>query len=326
MAKKRKRRLKFRGEIIFLSFMLTFILCFIAYVNDVKELESSATPVINNNIKQQETGEQGSEEKKDNSKKKNSQKDNSEVQLEEVITVTNDEGETVTVTAVSEENNGQELENVEETDSQPSASVENPVAESSKADESYLDKCVFVGDSISTGFSGYGFVSEKNVFAKTSMRIDTINNTPLKTFYGDVLVANAIKAAQPENVYVMLGSNGMGWIETSKMMQDYNTFIDSVKEQSPDVNIYVMAIPPVTAEREQISSVAEGKILNSDINDYNSQLLELANEKGIYYIDVNSALVNSDGKLPSDVSTDGMHFNKETYIKVIDYILTHVAG
>ncbi len=331
--KKRKYKLKFRGEIVFLSFLLSFILCFIAYVNGVKEQENAATPVINSNVSNSNEIidiSKSSSDKKDSEKSEEKPQDNS-VQAEN-NEVVQDGNENITVenNSIAEEitEQGNELPDVQEEQPQQnnSSTGSNPVAQSSKQDESYLDTCIFVGDSISTGFSGYGFVSEKNVFAKTSMRIDLINNTPLKTFYGDVLVSKAIKAAAPQNVYVMLGSNGMGWIDTSKMISDYSTFIDSVKAEAPDVTIYVMSIPPVTAEREQKPSVEEGKILNSDITEYNNQLLSLANEKGVHFIDVNSALVNSQGKLPSDVSTDGMHFNKETYIKVIDYILTHVAG
>lgn len=332
--RRKKRRLKFRGEIVFLSFLLSFILCFIAYVNGVKEEESKAEPVINTNVN------------KNNDESKTPVNTSSQVvfvtevnEAGETVAITDEAGETVPVTddagqtmtiIVTEQPTTENIEATQNDDAMETVAetkpVSNPVAESARKEDLYLDKCVFVGDSISTGFSGYGFVSEKNVFAKTSMRIDLINNTPLTTFYGDILVSKSIQAANPENVYIMLGSNGMGWIETSKMIADYSTFIDEVKTTSPNVNIYVMSIPPVTAEREQIETVADGKILNSQINEYNAQLLTLANEKSVNYIDVNSAIVNSEGMLPTEVSTDGMHFNKETYVKIIDYILTHTVG
>lgn len=301
-----KHRLKFRFSIVFLSFLLSFLLCFIAYANGMKNQEQpvSASPVINSNI--------------DALQESDASSDISSADDSEAGDTEND----------SQSENSEDNSSSSDGDSSSavSADVSNPVAECERKDDSYLENCIFVGDSISTGFSGYGFVSEKNVFAKTSMRIDLINNTPLETFYGNVLVIDALKSANPQNVYVMLGSNGMGWIDSSKMIADYSEFIDNVKSGLPNANIYVMSIPPVTAERELKPSVEEGKILNSDINDYNSQLLSLANEKNIHYIDVNSAIVDSNGKLPTDVSTDGMHFIKDTYVKVVDYILTHVAG
>jgi hypothetical protein len=325
---KSKHRLKFRFSIVFLSFLLSFMLCFIAYVNALDNAQASASPVINNNVSDSVSVSVSVSETDDEA----SLSDDTVSDSEYTGDNSSQEDDTQSV-SVTDEIIEEQSENSSDTETQPSedsqdstADISNPVAESERKDDSYLSECVFVGDSISTGISGYGFVSEKNVFAQTSMRIDLINNTPLDTFYGNVLVTEAIKSANPSNVYIMLGSNGMGWIDISKMMSDYSTFIDSVKDSAPDADIYVMSIPPVTAEREEKPSVEEGKILNSDINNYNSQLLDLANEKNIYYIDTHSALMGSDGKLPSDVSKDGMHFNKDTYIKMIEYILTHVAG
>ncbi|HCR73387.1 MAG TPA: hypothetical protein DIW26_03025 [Ruminococcus sp.] len=320
-----KRRLKFRFSIIFLSFLLSFILCFIAYVNGMKNKiqDTSAKPVMNSNVSDSKDSSADNSSDGIISENSDGSADSNADSSQNADENSSDNQEDSSSDDTSSDEN-QDSENSDES-SAVNADVSNPVAQSDRKDDSYLSDCVFVGDSISTGFSGYGFVSEKNVFAKTSMRIDLINNTPLDTFYGNVLVIDALKSANPKNIYVMLGSNGMGWIDDSKMIADYSQFIDDVQSSLPSASIYIMSIPPVTAERELKPTVEEGKILNSDINDYNAQLLDLANQKGVHYIDVNSALVDSNGKLPSDVSTDGMHFDKNTYVKVVEYILTHVA-
>lgn len=321
-----KRRLKFRFSIVFLSFLLSFILCFIAYVNGMKNKiqDTSAEPVINSNVSDSKNSSDGnSSDGLISENPGSSAPDNADsVQNTDENPADVQEDSSSSDDASSEEN--QDSENSDES-SAANANVSNPVAQSDRKDDSYLSDCIFVGDSISTGFSGYGFVSEKNVFAKTSMRIDLINNTPLDTFYGNVLVIDALKSANPKNIYIMLGSNGMGWIDDSKMIDDYSRFIDDIQSSLPSASVYIMSIPPVTAERELKPTVEDGKILNSDINEYNSLLLDLANQKGVHYIDVNSALADSSGRLPSDVSTDGMHFDKNTYVKVVEYILTHVA-
>jgi len=47
-----------------------------------------------------------------------------------------------------------------------SAEVEPPsVADKDAADMSYFDDAVFIGDSISVGYSAYGFIDEKSVLA-----------------------------------------------------------------------------------------------------------------------------------------------------------------
>lgn len=202
----------------------------------------------------------------------------------------------------------------------------NPVKKSDEKDKSYLDKCVFIGDSITTGLSGYKFVSNDNVLASIGLRIDNITTEKVSTTkYGDILTLDALLKIKPENVYILLGSNGVSWYDNDKMIECYSNFIDSVKTELPDSNIYIISITPVGAIREAKDTTENGKILNSDIDRFNLRLIDLANQKGIYYVDANSELKGDDGKLPADVTKDGMHFNKDTYEKFVEYILTHIV-
>ncbi len=202
----------------------------------------------------------------------------------------------------------------------------NPVKESSKKDDSYLGKSVFIGDSITTGLSGYKFVSNDNILASIGLRIDNITTEKVPTIkYGDILALDALLNIKPENVYILLGSNGVSWYDNDKMIENYSDFIDSVKTELPDADIYIISITPVGTIKENIDTTENGKILNSDIDRFNLRLIDLANQKGVYYVDVNTELKGDDGKLPADVTKDGMHFNKETYKKFVDYILTHTV-
>ena len=121
----------------------------------------------------------------------------------------------------------------------------------------------------------------------------------------------------------MLGSNGIEWLSDKDMIGYYKEFTDSVKKALPDSKIYILSIPPVTSKRETAS---DNPIKNSDIDRYNSALLDMANENQMYYVDLNTSLKGNDGKLSDgDAADDGMHFKKATYQIMIDYILTHTA-
>lgn len=201
--------------------------------------------------------------------------------------------------------------------------VINPVPESEPLSETYFGRCAFVGDSISVGLADYQLVPVKNVFAELGMNIEKINTETMKTAYGDVTAIEALKEAKPENIYIMLGSNGIAWLSTGDMIECYSQFVDEIKKELPDSNIYILSIPPVTAERE---TSEDEPILNSDIDKYNSELLKMADEKKIYYVDINTALKGNDGKFPSDMAEkDGMHFVKTTYTVMLDYILSHTV-
>jgi lysophospholipase L1-like esterase len=199
----------------------------------------------------------------------------------------------------------------------------NPVPQSDALSETYLSKCAFVGDSITVGLSDYQYVPSKNVIAQVGLNIDKINTDPLNLASGSKTALEALCELSPENIYIMLGSNGIEWLSSDDMIEYYSLFVDSVKAQLPDSKIYILSIPPVTAEKE---TDEDSPIKNSDIDKYNSDLLSMANDKEIYYVDINTALKGNDGKFPEEnAADDGLHFNKETYQIMIDYILSHTA-
>lgn len=203
----------------------------------------------------------------------------------------------------------------------------NPVPESKRMPDEYLKSCMFIGDSITTGFSVYGFVPSEYVFADVGLRIDKIEETKIKNpkYSEPVNVLAAIENEKPENVYVLLGSNGIAWYNNDTMLEKYGEFIDDIKTRLQNSKIYIISITPVGSILENKNSIGEGKVLNSEIDQFNSKLLALSNEKNVNYLDVNSVLKDENGKLPDDVTRDGMHFDKATYQKVIDYILTHTV-
>ncbi|MGN0665108.1 MAG: GDSL-type esterase/lipase family protein [Huintestinicola sp.] len=197
----------------------------------------------------------------------------------------------------------------------------NPVPECSKYDQSYLDSCMFAGDSLIVGLSSYGIIPEERVAAGIGMSAMTINDTPLENPDGSQeLIADKINAAKPENLYVLLGLNLMEYYTNEQLLAEYGDFVDSIDREH--TNIYLISVPPVTASREENP---DRPILNSDIDAFNADLLKFANNRGLNYLDLNSELKGNDGRLSEEVAeADGIHFKKSTYTILLDYILTHV--
>lgn len=299
-ARKRKRRYSaFRLSIVLMFFLVSIVVSFMIYALN---FDFSSKPAAN-------TSEGVS-------------------QITENVIVTDAEGNTVTDAEGNTVTEKNEVE-VKETESSEanSSTPKNPVPESDRQPDSYLEKSVFIGDSISTGLSGYKFVSSENVLASVGLRIDVIGEEKVSNprFKTPVLVMDAVKSINPENIYILLGSNGVAWYNNDKMLSAYSDFIDQLKTELPDSNVYIISITPVGTMKEKIDTIENGKVLNVEIDSFNQRLLSLANEKDVWYVDVNSELKDENGKLPDDVTSDGMHFNKDTYEKFIDYILTHTA-
>ncbi|MCD7888845.1 MAG: GDSL-type esterase/lipase family protein [Oscillospiraceae bacterium] len=211
----------------------------------------------------------------------------------------------------------------ESEESEPSEII-NPVPESEAVSSDYLDSCVFIGDSITYGLSSYGLVSSSSVYASVSMSIAKIETEEIETQYGTMTVLDALEESQPENIYVMLGTNGAAWLSVDDMYDYFTSFMKKLMNKCPDSEIYIISVPPVTSDKE---SSVETPISNSDLDSFNELLLEYANDKSLHYLDVNSYLKDGGSSLPSSYAeNDGVHLKYSTYELFIDYILTHVAG
>lgn len=232
----------------------------------------------------------------------------------------------ISVPALSD-NNTVEKDPDPDTDSDSSVEpgeIVNPVPESEKAEKDYLDSCVFIGDSLTYGLSSYGVVPASSVYASMAMNVAKAETEQIDTQFGKMTIIDALTESKPENIYIMLGSNGAAWLTVSDMYKYYKSFADRVYTACPESKIYLISVPPVTSERE---ASKESPILNKDIDRFNEKLLEYADVKQMYYLDVNGYLKGDLSCLPSsDAENDGQHFKYSTYEKFVDYILTHVAG
>jgi lysophospholipase L1-like esterase len=203
------------------------------------------------------------------------------------------------------------------------------VPESEPVEPSYFDDAIFFGDSISTGIQLYHIADNAAVVAMTGINPYNVNtNAVIPVEVGSeerVTFLEAAKAyGERGKVYIMLGGNGIA-LDKELFIDGYRTFVESVKKMYPNAVIYLQGMTPVTADyvNEYDPSL---EIDNATINDYNLEILALAEEQGVYYLDVGSALKDESGALPKEASPlDGMHFSPEYYVKWFDYLKAHTV-
>ena len=197
-----------------------------------------------------------------------------------------------------------------------------PNSGSSVVDE-YFDDAAFVGDSITEGIKLYEVMTNATVVAARGINLDNVfTDDQIRTAQGNSTVMGALEAAEPKKIYIMFGANGVGWFTEQHFTDVYTKFVQAVKEQHPDSQIYLQSILPVTQEfddsREDIS--------NDKINRYNELVVEIAEEQKVHYLDVASAFKDEKGCLPEDSNGDGMHFGNKYYQKWFDYLKSHTVA
>ncbi len=201
-----------------------------------------------------------------------------------------------------------------------------PVPKSQRVTSSYFDDALFVGDSITAGIQSYALMKNASVVAFTGINTDTImTREVIRNDAGELeTMPQAISRYQDvKKIYVMLGANGIAWIGKESFVENYGVFLDAIRQAHPDADIYVQSILPVTAAKESEDS----QFANSKIREYNTALLQMAQEKEYYYLDVAEAFVDENGCLPDEASpTDGIHFGPKYYEVWFEYLKEHVAN
>ncbi|MDL2232462.1 GDSL-type esterase/lipase family protein [Ruminococcaceae bacterium OttesenSCG-928-L11] len=187
----------------------------------------------------------------------------------------------------------------------------------------YFNDALFIGDSITTGLTGYKVVPNSAVVADIGIQVvDAATRGYIKS--GDkklTLLEAAAEYGERSKIYIMLGGNSLGY-DKDPFISGYREFIAAVKAQYPEALIYLQTMPPVTDYAHETYP----SITNERLEEYNLAIQELARSERVYLVDVAEALMDEEGKLPEEASpVDGMHFTPEYYAKWLAYLRTHTA-
>lgn len=191
----------------------------------------------------------------------------------------------------------------------------------------YFKNCLFIGDSITQGLdmSFTDTLMDKAMFSafKGVGPQGILKNFTAPNSRGEsVAMLDDIFAKNPENIYVLLGTNIMESSDDAAILKYYGDLLDVLRGHYPTVPIYVQSITPVTAD----TNAKRPQMGNERIRALNNELAKLAHDKKMYFLNLHEALANDADELPDELSgSDGYHLQPAGYHKWVDY-LTHYTA
>ena len=119
-----------------------------------------------------------------------------------------------------------------------------------------------------------------------------------------------------ESIFLMIGINDLIWGETDEdIITNYKEIVRQLKREHPDTQIVVQSILPHGGEISTWESRDKLLALPSDrIIAMNETLKKIAKDNDAYYLDLYPIFVTGDGHLRPDLTTDGLHLNREGYL------------
>lgn len=170
-----------------------------------------------------------------------------------------------------------------------------------EVDESYFDDALFIGDSRTVGLRDYTDLSEHaDFYCETSL---TIHKVMEEDFGGKGTIEDALKNRDYGKIYLMVGINELGRGTTEDYMEAYAEVVDKLRELEPEAKIFVQAVMRVSGEKSSSDAIFN----NSNINARNNAIATLADNRHIFYIDVNEAVCDEEGNLKAEYTHDKIH-------------------
>lgn len=160
-----------------------------------------------------------------------------------------------------------------------------------ESDPSYFDDALFIGDSRTVGIRDYGTLPNATYYCDVGLSASKLDKAA---------IASVVGGKSFGKIYIMLGINEVG-NDFEYTVSKFRAIVDAVREYQPNAIIYLNANLHVTAAAQQAG------ITNERIDYLNGKIKEFADNKNIFYIDVNPVFDDGSGNLHPDCTGDGVH-------------------
>ena len=205
----------------------------------------------------------------------------------------------------------------EQTDGQETSSF-------TQVQDSYFDDALFIGDSRTVGLYEYGgFQESTTFFAKTSLTIYDLFEEPEKFAQlsdgKKATLEEALTERKFGKIYIMLGINELGRGTTESFFNVYADAVNRIRMLQPDAVIFIQGIMRVGEEKNNTDKIFN----NTNINERNQAISLMADNRTIFYLEVNDAVCDENGNLISEYTFDQIHLKAKYYQLWKDYLFAH---
>lgn len=156
---------------------------------------------------------------------------------------------------------------------------------------------VFFGDSL-IYYGDFASSLPDKVVCNLGLRGDTLQSMANRV--------EQVKLLKPNSVYLMAGINDVASNSAVEFYEQYESLIKRLKEQIPAMELIVFNMLPVNDVVFSISCNNEQIVRGNQI------IASLCSKHGLHCVDL-FAVYEQSGKLPEEMTIDGIHINTEAY-------------
>ncbi len=184
---------------------------------------------------------------------------------------------------------------------------------------------VFIGDSRMEGFRNLSGIANGSFVSAVGMQLENFyTDAQIPTSKGNMLVMDALKNINFSKIYVMLGTNELGAYDLDAVRESYRKVLADIKTRSSsaDPTVYVYSVIYV----EEALVTTGDYVNNTNVDAVNTKIMQMCQEEGYHYINLNEVFSDGHGSLIPGASQDGIHLEQSFCQKWLDYTKTHYVS
>lgn len=117
-----------------------------------------------------------------------------------------------------------------------------------------------------------------------------------------------LQATNPSKIFIMAGTNDLFHITVDEFEDRYNRLLDAINDSVPNAKVYVQSVLPMNQDLKS-NAPSDEKIRQA-----NKCLSKIAVRRHLTYINIYDSYVQ-EGKLPANITPDGVHLLPSYYDK-----------
>lgn len=187
----------------------------------------------------------------------------------------------------------------------------------------YFDNAVIIGDSITYFLwqeeSKNNYLGDMSFVTRQGISINSLIRRFKNLYYQgrEMYIEDIAASCDAERIYIMLGCLDFQVpAALFYLMDNWNIMLDRIAEKAPDKEIVIVSNIPSFTEK------AEPAEFNDAVAKTNVQLRQLANDRGIGFLDLGYYIQDHRGGIPAIYAKDAFHMNAEgslVWMKILRY-------
>lgn len=183
--------------------------------------------------------------------------------------------------------------------------------------QNYPPKIIFFGDSITQWWPWMDFKARYGTYGAADFGIggDQTQHLLWRILNGEM--------GQPKVAVVMIGTNNLGSHSPENIAAAITKIVATIQEKSPATKVLLLGIFPRGWDEKGFPG------LRPRIRKVNGIIAKLENGKSVRYLDLESILLEPDGTLSKEVSSDSLHLKMGGYMrwaKAMQPLLEEMVG